>query len=96
MTLDKLLRRVVTENHGFLRDSDVAELATLDRLRQLLVRTNRGRFVCAAQDVAHYVAAIEATETDYVRDVSLPSTDLAHRGRYDYEAVTTASGFPSH
>lgn len=80
MTLSELLLQTVNENGGFLLSLDVARMAKLDRLRQLLVRMNGCRFVAAAQDVQHIVDLIESTGKDYVRDVSLPGNDPAYLG----------------
>lgn len=57
--LETFLRRIMSENGGFMRDDDIAELAKLDRLRQVLVRCGNGRFVTAADSVAHFVGIIE-------------------------------------
>ena len=66
--------RIDRQQHGFLRDTDVQTLAADDacRLDQLLVRCGSCRFICAAQDVPHIIAALESSG-DYVRDVSYPS-----------------------
>jgi len=72
--LGKILRRI-KEQHGFITDLELKHLAKQDRLRQCLVRCNNCRFLAAAQDVAHLVAIIDASNKDYVRDVSLPTTD---------------------
>jgi hypothetical protein len=92
--LTDLLRRIIIENGGFMRDTDVAELAKLDRLRQVLVRCGNGRFVTAADSVAHFIGIIERERgddgedgSDYVRDVSLLASDAAYRG--DYRPCTT-------
>lgn len=55
---------------GWVLDAELPVLVRVDRLRQLLVRCGSCRFVAAAQDVGHIIAAIEA-HGDYVRDVSL-------------------------
>lgn len=71
---------------GFLSSEEVKSIAAdpVTRLFQLLVRCGRGRFICAAQDVEHFVAIItehgnrpDSAETDYVRDVSLPTQERA-------------------
>jgi len=83
-----LLARVRQHNGGFLTPKDVAALAShpQGRLTQVLVRTGRGRFVCAAQDVEHFRALVEIARAgtldeqmaqmedheDWVRDLSLP------------------------
>lgn len=60
---------------GFLTESDVATIAadSATRLTPVLVRCGAGRFTAPAQDVRHFIAAIEASGRDYVRDVSLPA-----------------------
>jgi hypothetical protein len=54
-----------------LTTADLPELVAADRLQLCLVRCNACRFTTYAQDVAHLVAIIEASQKDYVRDVSL-------------------------
>jgi hypothetical protein len=81
-TLEETLNRVITDNGGFLRNNDIELLAESDRLRQVLVRCGCGRFICAAQDVAHFVEIIDRDATDYVRDVSLVATDRAYLGHF--------------
>lgn len=60
---------------GFLSEEDVAAIAMDEttRLTLLLVRCGGGRFLAPAQDVAHFITAIEASGRDYVRDVSIPA-----------------------
>lgn len=64
----------IREQHSFLLERDVAELAELERLRPLLVRCGGCRFTCAAQDVKHLLGIIAREGSEYVRDVSLPAT----------------------
>lgn len=85
MTLNETLQQA-SQDYGFLTSEGVATIANYDRLRQILVRCNNGRFVCAAQDVAHFIECIKTSKRDYVRDVSLLAGDPALRG--DYRAVT--------
>lgn len=68
-------RRDATMSGCFLHANDVATIASdpATRLTMLLVRCGNGRFLAPAQDVAHFIAAIEASKLDYVRDVSLPA-----------------------
>ena len=66
---------VVKSNGGFLSPTDIDIIAHHDRLRQVLVRCGCGRFTCPIQDVKHFMAIIERDGQDYVRDVSLPTTD---------------------
>ena len=72
--LDRLLKRIVGQG-GFLSRPDLIFLASLDRLRPVLVRCGGGRFTCPAQDADHFMAIIDAGSCDYVRDVSLPTSD---------------------
>lgn len=81
MQIKPLLERILA-NHGYLNGSDVEELATVDRLRNVLVRCGCCRFTCAAQDVNHLLEIIASDGRDYVRDVSLLASDDAHRGVY--------------
>lgn len=74
VTLNRVLR-VIKDQGGFITETDLKILTQHDKLRQLLVRCNGCRFVCAAQDVDHLCSIIEASGKDYVRDVSLLSTD---------------------
>lgn len=79
----KLLLNKLCRQHGFFTDqSDLTQLATLDRLRSVLVRCGNGRFTCAAQDVMHFIGMIEASNGDYVRDCSLLANDAAFIGHY--------------
>ena len=72
--LDRLLKRIVGQG-GFLSRPDLIFLSSLDRLRPVLVRCGGGRFTCPAQDADHFMAIIDAGSWDYVRDVSLPTSD---------------------
>jgi hypothetical protein len=72
---------------GYVIEEDLPAIIAYDRLKLLLVRCGNGRFLCAAQDVAHFVALIEehsdlhkektgyhfGPNTDYVRDISIPA-----------------------
>jgi hypothetical protein len=64
------LQQFIRDN-PYLTDKTLPELVKLERLAQVLVRCGGCRFVCAAQDVGHIVAALE-NAGDYVRDVSWP------------------------
>ena len=64
-----------TRAFGFIRDADLPELIRLHRLCQCVVRCGGGRFVTAAQDVAHFVKCVEAGG-DYVRDVSVSPQEI--------------------
>jgi hypothetical protein len=63
----------IFDRGGFLTAEDVKSIATGNRLMLLLVRCGNGRFLCAAQDVKHFVAIVTAEGRDYVRDVSIPA-----------------------
>ena len=80
MTLQELLSDRLRNHHGYFSNADLAELARLEGLRQVLVRCGNCRFTCAAQDALHFIDIIRADNRDYVRDVSLPASDPAHRG----------------
>ena len=76
MALTPALSRILQDARahcGFLSQARLAELAEADRLRMVLIRCGGGRFLCPAQDAAHFIDAIDGR--DYVRDVSLPSSD---------------------
>lgn len=76
--LTNLLRNVVWVNGGFLTAANIAELAKLDRLRQVLVRCGSCRFTCAAQDVTFLTGIITRENSDHVRDISLLASDAAY------------------
>ena len=69
------LLRARRQQYGFLNEQDVAAVARDEstRLTLLLVRCGAGRFLAPAQDVAHFIEAIEKGGLDYVRDVSIPA-----------------------
>ncbi len=62
---------IMSKPFGFLTAADMPRLIELDRLCPCLVRCGRGRFTCAAQDVAHFVMCVDRGG-DYVRDVAFP------------------------
>ncbi len=81
MALSRLLQEIINQ-HGFLQEPQLEELVELDRLRPVLIRCSGGRFTCPAQDAKHFIEIIEATTVgvgEYVRDVSLPTTDETYR-----------------
>ena len=85
--LRQLLTKIVgPDQGGFLTAFDVQALARIDRLRQVLVRCGACRFVISADSVDHMAGIIDRDGTDYIRDISLPSSDGAYRG--DYTPVT--------
>lgn len=76
--LPALLAKIVSpEQGGFLTLEDIRALATLDRNRQILIRCGACRMVVSADSVEHVCGIIDASETDYVRDVALLSSDPA-------------------
>ena len=56
---------------GFIDESMIDEIESIDRFAMLIVRCGGGRFICAAQDVKHFINIINNERTDYVRDVSV-------------------------
>ncbi len=83
VSLNRVLQHIKA-NEGAVMPSDLDILVVHCPLRQVLVRCNNGRFLCAAQDVRHFVAIIErdygvqgpnAVDVDYIRDITLPSSD---------------------
>lgn len=78
-TLKQVIDRAC-ENYGQLTDEDVAVIAEHDRLRMLLIRWGQGRALVPAQSV---IDIIEATGKGgwNVRDVSLPTSDPAMKGK---------------
>lgn len=85
--LQQLLKKIISpEQGGFLTAFDVQALARMDRLRQVLVRCGACRFTISADSFDHIAGIIERDGTDYIRDVSLPASDAAYRGRFN--AVT--------
>jgi hypothetical protein len=78
MGLIETLSKVVNEQGGFLLRADIAEIASLDRLRPVLVRCGACRFTCAAQDAQHLVDIVTRENSDYVRDISLLASDEAY------------------
>jgi hypothetical protein len=75
-----IIQRAQRDRSGFLNEDDVAKIAAdpTTRLTPLLVRCGSGRFTCPAQDVKHFVAIIERTDMDHVRDVSIPAGTLVY------------------
>jgi len=65
------------ERCGFVNDAEVAVLASnpATRFQALLVRCGNGRFIVTAQDCKWFIDIIESTGKDYVRDVSLYSSN---------------------
>lgn len=70
-----LVANRATDKCGFVTKEDVAMIAACGatRLTMLLIRCGGGRFLAPAQDVDHFITAIEKSGDDYVRDVSFPA-----------------------
>ncbi len=65
------LAEKIAANDYFLDMDDLAGVIAANRLLPVLVRCGCGRFTCAAQDVAHFVAIVGNSGDEYVRDVAL-------------------------
>ena len=83
VSLNRVLSKVKA-NGGFLTATDLEIIAHHDRLRMVLVRCGNGRFLTPAQDAKHFMDIIKRDAeshgptdvgSDYVRDVSLPTSD---------------------
>ena len=82
--VNPLLAKKIEGQDTFLTDADIPEVVKIDRMMLVLVRCGCGRFMCPAQDVAHFIEIIEehaklkeketgtTFQGDYVRDVSFP------------------------
>lgn len=86
---DAALASKIEKQGGFILAEDVTKLEQIDRLMSVLVRCGNGRFLCAVQDVNHFMTiinehsqmmaekhnkpAVLCPNTDHVRDVSLPA-----------------------
>ena len=79
VSLNRVLS-VAKTNGGFLDRLGIETIAREDRLRLLLVRCGNGRFLCPAQDVDHFIQIIDRDGQDYIRDVSLPTSDPVWKG----------------
>jgi len=64
----------IRENHGFMDEKILDMLVVEDRLCPVLVRCGCGRFTCPAQDAKHFIDIIRKEKSDYIRDVSLPTS----------------------
>lgn len=67
-----IIKKLVDENCGFIPDeATLFKVIEEDRLAQVLVRCNNGRFVCPAQDVLTFTKLIQTSKELYVRDISI-------------------------
>jgi hypothetical protein len=73
--MKNIIDKIKNEQHGFILETDLPRLVKHNRFQKCLIRCGGGRFVCAAQDVGHFVGIITRDGTDYVRDVSFPASD---------------------
>ena len=86
MTLKDVLKRIDKQG-GFLTTAELTALVAADKMRMVLVRCNNGRFLCPAQNVAWFSDLLTSTGKEWVRDVSLPTSDPIYSG--DYETRVT-------
>ena len=64
--------QIMYKQRGFICSDDDLELCVrINRLMPMVVRCGNGRFMCPAQDVAHFVKIIKDSNSDYVRDISV-------------------------
>lgn len=75
VSLNRVLQVVVRDRQGFLTKNDLEVIAAQDRHRLILVRCGCGRFLCPADNVQHFMNIIARDGQDYVRDISLPTSD---------------------
>jgi hypothetical protein len=66
-----VIQTAIKEKCGFITEAQLPAVIAEDRLQMIIVRCGNGRFVCPAQDVAHFIAIIEKEGSDYIRDVSI-------------------------
>lgn len=83
---NKTLADKIEQQEYFITNEDLPQLKSYDRFLQVLVRCGNGRFICAVQDVQHFISLIEehndlykelykssfGPNTDHIRDISLP------------------------
>lgn len=67
------IAEIKKQAYGFVGPDEIAAIADENRFEMLLVRCGGGRFIAPAQDINHFVELINASGTDYVRDVSFPA-----------------------
>lgn len=82
---NSLQRFILLRPGGFIKQSDMPELAAIDRLCPVLVRCGGCRFTCAAQDAPIIIRAIER-DGDYLRDVSFPVGSMERAASWQPEA----------
>ncbi len=72
VSLTRLLD-TIKDNGGFITETDLHYLKIHCPNRILLVRCNLGRFLCKVHELEARIEKI--TDPDYLRDVSLPTSD---------------------
>jgi hypothetical protein len=70
-----VIERIRSQKLGFIQDVDLPLIIAHNPSQPLLVRCGGGRFLCAADQVEHFMGIITREKTDYVRDVSLPASN---------------------
>ena len=66
---------VIKDRGGFIIDADMKWLLLHCPDRMVLVRCNLDRFLCKVSEVMARMEMVKANPDNYVRDVSLPTTD---------------------
>lgn len=74
----------VKANYGFNKHQ-IEQLAQLDPERLVLVRCNLGRFIVAAKNWKTCAEKIAENPHDWVRDISLPTSDPVYAAEYPEE-----------
>ena len=65
------LAETIRNRGGFVLQTEVGDIEAIDPHMKLLVRCGNGRFIATACNVAHFVAIVDASDMDYVRDVAI-------------------------
>ena len=65
-----LIQKMKNEEYGFITKEMVKRLVKIDPHYMVLIRCGGCRFTCPAQHVDHVVEIFNASNEDYVRDVS--------------------------
>ena len=82
MTAKQFIKKLATKDNGQIHMPTLELLARLDPQRLILVKTQFGMMIVAAQDAANYITIIEKEGSDSIREVALMANDPAHRGDY--------------
>ncbi len=73
------LERTIKERGGFIIKEDMKWLLFHCPNRQVLVRCNLNRFLCPVHELEVRMERVAQNPDDYVRDVSLPTSDVIWR-----------------